>query len=144
MGESQVLHIKTKLGEYVVLKDLLYTKDDEWIKVEGEVLTLGITDYAQKKLKYIVSVELPEVGRKVSPGDAVASLESVKAVAEVYTPVSGEVIEINEELVDKPDLINKDPYGKGWLVKMRVPSIDESRVLKPDEYVNKILTEETA
>lgn len=144
MDESQVLHIKTKLGEYVVLKNLLYTKDDEWIKVEGEVLTLGITDYAQKKLKYIVNVELPEVGKKISPGDVVASLESVKAVAEVYTPVSGEIIKTNEELTDKPDLINKDPYGKGWLVKIRASSIDKSRVLNSEEYANKLLTEESA
>ncbi|MEM0014724.1 MAG: glycine cleavage system protein GcvH [Zestosphaera sp.] len=144
MDESPVFHIKTKLGEYLIPKNLLYTKDDEWIKVEGEVLTLGITDYAQKKLKYIVSVELPEVGRRVSSGDAVASLESVKAVAEVYTPTSGEVIEVNEELVDKPDLINKDPYGKGWLIKIRAPGLDRSKVLSAEDYAGKILKEESS
>ncbi|MEM3948495.1 MAG: glycine cleavage system protein GcvH, partial [Zestosphaera sp.] len=103
-----------------------------------------ITDYAQKKLKYIVSVELPEVGRRVSSGDAVASLESVKAVAEVYTPTSGEVIEVNEELVDKPDLINKDPYGKGWLIKIRAPGLDRSKVLSAEDYAGKILKEESS
>ncbi|MEM4486640.1 MAG: glycine cleavage system protein GcvH [Zestosphaera sp.] len=144
MDESPVFHIKTKLGEYLIPKNLLYTKDDEWIKVEGEVLTLGITDYAQKKLKYIVSVELPEVGRRVSSGDAVASLESVKAVAEVYTPTSGEVIEVNEGLVDKPDLINKDPYGKGWLIKIRAPGLDRSKVLSAEDYAGKILKEESS
>ncbi|MEM2021520.1 MAG: glycine cleavage system protein GcvH [Zestosphaera sp.] len=143
MGEPSELLIKTKLGEYVVRKDLLYTEKDEWLKVEGEVAVVGITDYAQKKLKYVVNVELPEVGRKVTMGDAVASLESVKAVAEVYTPVSGEVIEANEELIDKPDLLNTDPYGRGWVVKIRASHVDRGKLLSPEEYSSKILRAET-
>ncbi len=144
MGEPSELVVRTKLGEYIVRKDLLYTEKDEWLRVEGDVAVVGVTDYAQKKLKYVVSVELPEVGRKVAVGDAVVSLESVKAVAEIYTPVSGEVIEVNEELIDKPDLLNTDPYGLGWAVKIRTSHVDRSKLLSPEEYASKILREETA
>jgi glycine cleavage system H protein len=140
MGEQQII-VKTKLGEYLVRKDLLYTAKDEWVRIEGDVVTLGITDYAQKKLKYIVNVELPEVGKKVGVDDAVATLESVKAVAEVYTPVEGDVIEVNEELTEKPDLINTDPYGRGWIVKLRVSGIDKNKLLSPEDYADKISKE---
>jgi glycine cleavage system H protein len=140
MGEQQII-VRTKLGEYLVRKDLLYTAKDEWVRIEGDVVTLGITDYAQKKLKYIVNVELPEVGKKVGVDDAVATLESVKAVAEVYTPVEGDVIEVNEELTEKPDLINTDPYGRGWIVKLRVSGIDKSKLLSPEDYADKISKE---
>jgi len=140
MGEQQII-VRTKLGEYLVRKDLLYTAKDEWVRIEGDVVTLGITDYAQKKLKYIVNVELPEVGKKVGVDDAVATLESVKAVAEVYTPVEGDVIEVNEELTEKPDLINTDPYGRGWIVKLRVSGIDKNNLLSPEDYADKISKE---
>lgn len=140
MSEQQIV-VKTKLGEYLVSKNLLYTAKDEWVRVEGDTVTLGITDYAQKKLKYIVNVELPEVGREVSVDDVVATLESVKAVAEVYAPVDGEIVEVNEELTEKPDLINKDPYGRGWIVKLKPQRIDESKLLSPEDYANKISRE---
>lgn len=140
MSEQQIV-VKTKLGEYLVRKNLLYTTKDEWVRVEGDTVTLGITDYAQKKLKYIVNVELPEVGKKVNADEAVATLESVKAVAEVYTPVEGEVIEVNEELTEKPDLINTDPYGRGWIVKLKSSKVDESKLLSPEDYVDKISKE---
>ncbi len=140
MSEQQII-VRTKLGEYLVRKDLLYTPKDEWVRIEGDVVTLGITDYAQKKLKYIVNVELPEVGKKVSVDDAVATLESVKAVAEVYTPVEGDVIEVNEELTEKPDLINTDPYGRGWIVKLRASEIDKGKLLSPEDYADKISKE---
>lgn len=140
MSEQQIV-VKTKLGEYLVRKNLLYTAKDEWVRVEGDTVTLGITDYAQKKLKYIVNVELPEVGKKVNAEEAVATLESVKAVAEVYTPVEGEVIEVNEELTEKPDLINTDPYGRGWIVKLKSSKVDESKLLSPEDYVDKISKE---
>lgn len=140
MSEQQIV-VKTKLGEYLVRKNLLYTAKDEWVRVEGDTVTLGITDYAQKKLKYIVNVELPEVGKKVNADEAVATLESVKAVAEVYTPVEGEVIEVNEELTEKPDLINTDPYGRGWIVKLKSSKVDESKLLSPEDYVDKISKE---
>lgn len=141
MSEQQIV-VKTRLGEYLVRKNLLYTAKDEWVKVEGDTVTLGITDYAQKKLKYIVNVELPEVGRRVNADEAVATLESVKAVAEVYTPIEGEVIEVNEELTEKPDLINTDPYGRGWIIKLKSSKVDESKLLRPEDYANKISKEE--
>lgn len=140
MSEEQIV-VKTKLGEYLVRKDLLYTTKDEWVRVEEGVVTLGVTDYAQKKLKYIVNVELPEIGKKVGADDVVATLESVKAVAEVYSPIEGEVIEVNEELTEKPDLINTDPYGKGWIVKLKPSDIDRSKLLSPEDYADKISKE---
>ncbi|MEM4032311.1 MAG: glycine cleavage system protein GcvH [Zestosphaera sp.] len=141
MSEQQIV-VKTRLGEYLVRKNLLYTAKDEWVRDEGDTVTLGITDYAQKKLKYIVNVELPEVGRRVNADEAVATLESVKAVAEVYTPIEGEVIEVNEELTEKPDLINTDPYGRGWIIKLKSSRVDESKLLSPEDYADKISKEE--
>ncbi len=135
--------VKTKLGEYLVKDGLLYTKTDEWIKVEGDALVMGITDYAQKKLKYIVNVELPEQGTKVRKGESIVTLESVKSVADVYSPADAEVIEVNEELLDSPDLINKDPYGEGWILKLRTAEqLDSSTFLTPSDYADKIRKEE--
>ncbi len=135
--------VKTKLGEYLVKEGLLYTKSDEWIKIEGDTLTMGITDYAQKKLRYIVSVELPEVGQEVKAGDSIATLESVKSIADAYSPVDGEVVEVNEALLDTPDLINKDPYGEGWLVKIKFKEPpNTSELLTPEAYAEKIKSEE--
>ena len=135
--------VKTKLGEYLVKEGLHYTKSDEWVKIEGDIATLGITDYAQKKLRYVVSVELPEPGTKINEGDSVATLESVKSVEDIYSPISGEVAEVNEALIDTPDLINKDPYGDGWVVKIRVEETpDTSKLLTPEAYAEKIRSEE--
>ena len=136
--------VKTKLGEYIVKEGLYYTKSDEWVKIEGDTATLGITDYAQKKLRYVVSVELPELGTKINEGDSVATLESVKSVEDIYSPISGEVAEVNEALIDTPDLINKDPYGDGWVVKIRVEETpDTSKLLTPEAYAEKIRSEES-
>ncbi|PUA32766.1 MAG: glycine cleavage system protein H [Zestosphaera tikiterensis] len=135
--------IKTKVGEYVIRKDLMYTDKDEWVKTEGETLTIGITDYAQKKLRYIVSVELAEPGKKIRVGEPIATLESVKAIADVYAPATGEVVEVNEELKDRPELINSDPYGKGWVAKIKVTG-ERSTLLTPEEYAQKILKEESS
>lgn len=99
--------------------ELLYTQHDEWIRREGDVVTIGITDYAQDALGELVHVELPEVGRVVAAGEAIAEVESVKAVAEVYTAVSGEVIEVNSDLDGSEDQINQDAYG-AWLFKIRL------------------------
>ncbi|MEB3787184.1 MAG: glycine cleavage system protein GcvH [Desulfurococcales archaeon] len=104
---------------FKLVKGLLYTESDEWIRVEDGVLVVGITDYAQKKLKDIVGVELPEPGRRVSKGETVAVVESIKATGEVYAPVDGEVVEVNERLLDEPELVNTDPYGEGWIYKLR-------------------------
>jgi glycine cleavage system H protein len=101
-----------------VPEGLYYTEEHEWVRLDGETATVGITDFAQGKLGDIVFIELPEVGAKVSAGDVLANIESVKAASEIYAPVAGKVSEINEELVDSPGAINKDPYGDGWMVRL--------------------------
>lgn len=98
--------------------DLKYTDHDEWIRVEGNTIVLGITDFAQDALGELVHIELPEVGATFDAGDAVAEVESVKAVAEVYTPVGGTIVAVNEDLDGDEETVNKDPYGKGWLFKL--------------------------
>lgn len=102
-----------------------FTKDHEWIRREGDVVVLGITDYAQNQLGDVVYVELPEIGRKVKPGDAAAVVESVKAASEVYAPVSGEVVAVNEALAGEPGRINSDAQGEGWFMKLRLANPKE-------------------
>ncbi len=97
-----------------------YTKDHEWIQVEGDRGRVGITDYAQKQLGDVVFVELPEVGRTLKAGDQFGTVESVKAVSELYSPVAGEVVEVNAPLADKPETINQDPHGAAWMVVIRL------------------------
>lgn len=124
---------------YRIRKDLMYTLDDEWVKIEGDIAIIGVTDYAQKKLKNIISIELPEIGRRMSKREVVATIESVKAVADVYSPLTGTVIEINETLKDQPELINHDPYEKGWIIKIKIENPSEiNMLLKPEEYAKKI------
>ena len=105
--------------------DYRYTKAHEWIKVEGSVGTVGITDYAQNELGDVVFAELPKIGATVKAGQSFGTVESVKAVSEIYTPVSGEIAEINSALVDAPETINKDPHGSAWLVKIRLSDAKE-------------------
>lgn len=100
--------------------DLKYTKTHEWVRVDGDVATIGITDYAQSELGDIVFVDLPNQGRALSAGDSLGSVESVKTVSDVYSPVTGEVVEVNEALGSQSELMNSDPYGQGWLVKIRL------------------------
>lgn len=115
--------------------DLKFTKSHEWIGVEGGVATLGLTDYAQGELGDIVFVELPEVGRAVSPGDVLTSVESVKSVSEIYVPVAGEITAVNEGLDDDPAAINSDPYGAGWMVKVKLAAdADLSAFMTAGEY----------
>jgi glycine cleavage system H protein len=102
--------------------DLRYTRDHEWVRIQDEVAVLGITDFAQKELGEVVYVELPEVGHMFDAGDELGTIESVKAVAEVYTPIAGEVIEVNDSLKDDPQLVNEDPHGDGWLVRFKYSS----------------------
>jgi glycine cleavage system H protein len=109
--------------------DYLYTRDHEWIRVEDDLCVLGITDFAQQELGEVVFVEMPEVGQVFDAHDELGTIESVKAVAEVFTPVAGEVVEINEALADDPELINDDPHGEGWLVKIRFSSADDLKDL---------------
>ena len=120
---------------------LIYTKEHEWIKVEGNDITVGITDYAQNALTDVVWVELPELGVSVKSMDSFANVESGKSVSEIYAPVSGEVTEINEDLEDAPETINTDPYGEGWICKMRMDNPEELDVLL-DAAAYKSLTEE--
>ncbi|WP_081501933.1 MULTISPECIES: glycine cleavage system protein GcvH [unclassified Thermotoga] len=103
-----------------------YTKTHEWVVVEDKVATVGITNHAQEQLGDVVYVDLPEVGREVKRGEVVASIESVKAAADVYAPLSGKIVEVNEKLDTEPELINKDPEGEGWLFKMEIS--DESEL----------------
>jgi glycine cleavage system H protein len=109
-------------------ENLRYTKDHEWIALDGDVATIGITDHAQEELTDVVFVELPEVGRQVEAEDPIAVVESVKAASDVYAPMAGEVVEGNDEVVADPSLVNTDPYGRGWLFKIKVsdPSVVES------------------
>ena len=104
---------------------LIYTKEHEWIKVEGNEITVGITDYAQNALTDVVWVELPELGVSVKSMDSFANVESVKSVSEIYAPISGKVIEINEDLEDAPETVNTDPYGEGWICRMSMDNPGE-------------------
>lgn len=105
--------------------DYLYSEEHEWLRIDGEVATLGITEFAQKELGEVVFVDMPEVGQSFEAGDEIGTVESVKAVAEIYTPVGGEIVEINSALEDSPELVNEAPHGDGWFVKLRVASADQ-------------------
>jgi len=113
--------------------DLKYTKEHEWVRIEGDTATFGISDHAQEALGDIVFVELPDIGRTIDAGEAYAVVESVKAVSDVYAPVGGEVIEVNETLEDEPELVNTDPYGAGWIAKIRIGE-GQVELLNDDEY----------
>ena len=104
----------------MVPDNLKYTKDHEWIRVDGNVATVGITDHAQEELGDIVFVELPRLGAKLEQSSSFGSVESVKAVSDIYSPVAGEVVEINNTLADAPEKVNADPYGEGWIMKLTV------------------------
>lgn len=114
---------------------LLFSKEHEWVKVNGDSATIGITDYAQNALGDIVYVELPKVGTTIEQFSNVGVIESVKAVSDLFTPMSGEVIEVNEELEGDPAAVNREPYGAGWLVKVRLTKPDEAQgLLSSDQY----------
>jgi glycine cleavage system H protein len=101
-------------------EDRRYTKEHEWIRLEGDRGTVGITEYAQEQLGDVVFLELPEVGRKIAPGEVFGTVESVKAVSELYSPVAGEVVEVNSALVQKPEVVNSDPHGAAWMMKVEL------------------------
>lgn len=105
--------------------DLLYTQEHEWVRVEDGEAVVGITDYAQSELGDVVYVELPEVGTKTKQMEPFGTIEAVKAVSDLYAPVSGKVIEVNEALADQPDLVNKDPYGEGWMIRIQMEDPSE-------------------
>lgn len=108
------------MADWKTPEDLKYTENDEWIRVEGDTAKIGLTDYAQDHLSDLVFVELPDVGEKLTKGEAFASVESVKAASDVYAPASGEVIAVNNKLDDAPETINSDPYGEGWFVEIKL------------------------
>ena len=115
--------------------ELKYTKDHEWIKVAGDTATIGITDYAQGELGDIVFVDVDTVDEDLNEGDVFGSVEAVKTVSDLYLPVAGTVIEVNADLEDQPELLNTDPYGKGWIIKLKIAdSADLSTLLSAEEY----------
>ena len=120
--------------------DLQYTKSHEWVRTEGDTATIGITDHAQDELGDVVFVELPDEGDTFDAGESFGTVESVKAVSDLYTPVGGEVAEVNSTLEDAPEKINEDPYGEGWIVKLR--TTDETELLSPEEY-EKVVEQES-
>jgi len=115
--------------------DRVYSKEHEWVLVDGDVATIGISDFAQDQLGEVVYVDLPGVGDMLSAGDSFGEIESVKSVSELFSPVTGEIIEINSALDDSPETVNSDPHGAGWMVKVRVESdADLTALLSADEY----------
>ena len=125
-----------------VPEELQYTKSHEWVRTEGDTATIGITDHAQEELGDIVYIELPEEGATFEAGDSFGTVESVKAVSDLYTPVGGEVVEVNTTLDDSPEKINEDPYGEGWIVKLRV-SGERTGLLSASDYEQLLEEEES-
>ena len=124
-----------------VPEELQYTKSHEWVRTEGDTATIGITDHAQDELGDVVFVELPEMGATFDAGDSFGTVESVKAVSDLYTPVGGEVVEVNETLNDQPEKINEDPYGEGWIVKLSASG--EGDLLSASDYEQFLEEEES-
>ncbi len=132
-------------AEFQIPADLYYTKEHEWVRIEGDKCRIGVTDYAQDSLHEVVYVDLPKVGAKVSQMQSLGTVESVKAVADVYSPISGLVLEVNSGLSDAPELVNKSPYGEGWITTIRPDDLkkDLPGLMKAEAYkdlLNKITT----
>lgn len=121
-------------------ENLRYSKDHEWVSVDGDIATIGITDYAQHSLGDVVYIDFPRAGDKFAPHEAFGSVESVKAVSEIFTPVAGEVTEVNEGLNDSPELVNSDPYAEGWMVKIKMDNPGEADAMmnsaEYEDYLN--------
>jgi len=125
-----------EINELNLPEDLHYTKDHEWVRIDGDTAFVGISDYAQDQLGDIVFVEMPEVGDEFDQGEEFGALESVKAVSEIYLPLSGEIIEVNEALDDNPEMVNLDPY-ENWIVKIKPGDLDElDNLLTVDDYLD--------
>lgn len=121
-----------------VREGLKYTENEEWVRIEGDIAVIGITDYAQEELSDIVALEPKKVGEVVKKGETVATVEAVKAASDVYAPLSGEIIEINENAVLSPELLNQSPYDEGWILKLRIENKDElSLLMNAEEYKKK-------
>ncbi|NWG16198.1 MAG: glycine cleavage system protein GcvH [Chloroflexi bacterium] len=114
------------MGSWKTPEDLKYTRNDEWLRIEGSIGTIGLTDYAQNQLNDLVYVDLPDKGDTLKKGTAICAVESVKAASDIYAPISGKITEVNQALEDEPELINSDPYGKGWVIKFEIADPDEA------------------
>ncbi len=123
-------------------EDLLYSDSHEWVRDEGGRATIGLTDYAQRELKDIVYVELPEIGSEFRKGESLGVVESVKTVADIFSPVSGKVVETNQTLKDSPQFVNEDPYGKGWIAKMEMEDKGELKTLLSSQAYQELLPKE--
>ncbi len=115
-------------------ENLLYTKDHEWISIENDIATVGITDYAQSELGDIIFIEFPSIEDKLIPGEAFGTIEAVKTVADLFSPIKGKVVEINDKLEDSPELTNNDPYGDGWIIKIKIEEQNEENLLSHIDY----------
>lgn len=122
--------------------DLKYDREHEWVRVEGGVATIGISDFAQEQLGDVVYIDLPSAGGEVSAGDSFGEIESVKSVSELFSPVSGTIVEVNEPLRDAPEVVNADPYGDGWMIKVQLADPSEVDGLMSAEEYEKYITEE--
>ena len=122
--------------------ELRYTKEHEWIRAEGDIGTIGITDYAQDQLGDLVYLDLPAAGASLAQNDKLGEIESVKAVSDLYAPVSGEVLEVNQEAVDEPEAVNEEPYGKGWLIKVRLSNASELDAMLTNEAYDELIVRE--
>ena len=115
-------------------ENLLYTKDHEWISIENDIATVGITDYAQSELGDIIFIEFPSIDDKLIPGETFGTIEAVKTVADLFSPIEGKVVEINNKLEDSPELTNNDPYGDGWIIKIKIEEQNEENLLSHIDY----------
>lgn len=124
----------------LIPKELKYTEDHEWVKVDGEIATVGITDHAQSELGDIIFIEFPEINDLFERMEPFGTIEAVKTVADLFSPLNGKIIEINKELEDSPELVNSDPYGKGWIVKVSVDKLDQLNDLLSSENYEKLIS----
>ena len=131
---------------YQTPSDLLYASTHEWVTTEGDEVTVGITDYAQQALGDVVFVELPEVGRTLEQGETFGVVESVKAASDLFMPVSGEVLAVNDALLDTPETVNRDPYADGWMIKLRASKFEDERgaLMEADAYTQHAADEESS
>jgi glycine cleavage system H protein len=137
-----------KVREFTILEDRYYTNEHEWIKFEGEIVRIGITDYAQDSLHEIVFIDLPDREKHVERMEVISTAESVKAVSEIFTPLSGQIFAVNESLALNPELVNQDPYGQGWIVTIQPSNLEEEKdmLLSASEYavfLEELLTKES-
>ena len=129
------LNLKKILNKMSIPAELKYTKDHEWVRIEGNIAVVGITDFAQSELGDIVFVDIDSTGDELNAGDVFGSVEAVKTVSDLYLPLSGKVVEFNEELEGEPELVNTDPYGRGWIIKLEIAAgADQSELLSAEQY----------